>query len=63
LDSHNRINGDVTAGSGRINRLRVADDLIFLASTEQRLEYALDRSPAARYQAAQAEKKASPGST
>ena len=47
VDSCSRVDEDVTAGSYRINRLLVADDLVMLASSQQCLQHALDRFSAA----------------
>jgi len=41
--SHSEIDEGVTVGSCMINRLLLVDDLVLLASSQQRLQYALDR--------------------
>jgi len=47
IDSHNRVEEDVTVGSCRINCLPFVDDLVLLASCQQVYQHALDRFSAA----------------
>jgi len=47
LDSHSRVDEGVTVGSGRINRLLFARNLILLVSSQQSIQHALDRFSAA----------------
>jgi len=43
INSHSRVEVGVRVGSCRISRLRFADDLGLLASSQQGLQHALDR--------------------
>jgi len=47
IDSHSRVEEGVTSVSCRMNRLRFADGLVLLASSQQGLQHALDRFSAA----------------
>ena len=47
INSHNRVDEGVTVGSCRIKRLRFADDLVLLESSQQSLPKAIDRFSAA----------------
>ena len=47
IDTHSRVDGGVTVGACRINRLLFADDLVLLTSSQQSLQHALDRFSAA----------------
>jgi len=47
IDSHNRVDEDVTVRSCRITRFHLSDDLVLLASSEKHEEHALNRFSAA----------------
>jgi len=42
IDRHNRVDGGVTAGSCKINRLLFEDDLVLLTPFEHGLQHALE---------------------